>query len=59
MGYFPISETEIALYSIDVSGHGIASALLTGRLAGLFTGSRGAQHRLPVGRHATCTPPRR
>ncbi len=37
VGYFPISETAIALYSIDVSGHGIASALLTGRLAGLFT----------------------
>ncbi|WP_299814693.1 fused response regulator/phosphatase [uncultured Jannaschia sp.] len=37
VGYFPISDTRIALYSIDVSGHGIASALLTGRLAGLFT----------------------
>ena len=37
VGYFPISATCIALYSIDVSGHGIASALLTGRLAGLFT----------------------
>ncbi len=37
VGHFAISETEIALYSIDVSGHGIASALLTGRLAGLFS----------------------
>ncbi len=36
VGHFAISETRIALYSIDVSGHGIASALLTGRLAGLF-----------------------
>ena len=36
VGHFPISDTRIALYSIDVSGHGIASALLTGRLAGLF-----------------------
>ena len=36
VGHFAISEDEIALYSIDVSGHGIASALLTGRLAGLF-----------------------
>ncbi|MCK0168760.1 fused response regulator/phosphatase [Jannaschia sp. S6380] len=37
VGYFPISDDEIGLYSLDVSGHGIASALLTGRLAGLFS----------------------
>lgn len=37
VGYFPISETRIGLYSIDVSGHGIASALLTGRLSSLFS----------------------
>ncbi len=37
VGYFPISDHQIALYSVDVSGHGIASALLTGRLAGLFS----------------------
>ena len=36
VGYFPISDARLALYAIDVSGHGIASALLTGRLAGLF-----------------------
>ncbi|MGB3554623.1 MAG: fused response regulator/phosphatase [Jannaschia sp.] len=37
VGYFPVSDREIALYSIDVSGHGIASALLTGHLAELFS----------------------
>ncbi|MGB3689726.1 MAG: fused response regulator/phosphatase [Jannaschia helgolandensis] len=37
VGYFPISDTRIGLYSIDVSGHGVASALLTGRLAALFS----------------------
>lgn len=37
VGYFPISDTQIGLYSIDVSGHGVASALLTGRLAALFS----------------------
>ena len=37
VGYFPISTEEIALYSVDVSGHGIASALMTGRLAELFS----------------------
>ncbi|WP_371155599.1 PP2C family protein-serine/threonine phosphatase [Jannaschia sp. 2305UL9-9] len=37
VGYFRVSDDEIALYSIDVSGHGIASALLTGRLAEQFS----------------------
>lgn len=37
VGHFPISDTRIAVYSIDVSGHGIASALMTGRLSGLFS----------------------
>ncbi|WP_055083982.1 PP2C family protein-serine/threonine phosphatase [Jannaschia donghaensis] len=37
VGYFQISPTRIGLYSIDVSGHGVASALLTGRLSSLFS----------------------
>ena len=37
IGTFPIGEDRLALYSIDVSGHGIASALMTGRLSGLFS----------------------
>lgn len=37
VGYFGISDTRIGLYSIDVSGHGVASALLTGRLSSLFS----------------------
>jgi sigma-B regulation protein RsbU (phosphoserine phosphatase) len=37
VGYFPLNDHEIALYAIDVSGHGIASALVTGRLAGLLS----------------------
>lgn len=37
VGYFRISDTQIGLYSIDVSGHGVASALLTGRLSSLFS----------------------
>ncbi|WP_298428775.1 PP2C family protein-serine/threonine phosphatase [uncultured Jannaschia sp.] len=37
VGHFAIDATRIGLISIDVSGHGIASALLTGRLAGLFS----------------------
>ena len=37
VGSFPVSETKLGIYSIDVSGHGIASALMTGRLSGLFS----------------------
>jgi sigma-B regulation protein RsbU (phosphoserine phosphatase) len=37
VGSFPVSETKLGLYSIDVSGHGVASALMTGRLSGLFS----------------------
>lgn len=38
VGFFNINATRIGLYSIDISGHGIAAALLTSRLAGLFAG---------------------
>lgn len=34
VGFFRASATQVALYSIDVSGHGITSALMTARLAG-------------------------
>lgn len=39
VGYFEIDARRLGLYSIDVSGHGMAAALLTTRLAGLFTGA--------------------
>ncbi len=38
VGFFPISETEVCAYAIDVSGHGVSSALMTARLAGVFSG---------------------
>ncbi len=38
VGQFQVSKTEIGLYSLDVSGHGVASALLTARLAGYLSG---------------------
>ncbi|WP_432448516.1 PP2C family protein-serine/threonine phosphatase [Aliiroseovarius marinus] len=42
VGYFRIDSKRMAFYSIDVSGHGIASALLTARLASyLSDGSPG------------------
>lgn len=37
LGFFKISDTRIAAYSIDVSGHGVSSALLTARLSNFFS----------------------
>ena len=37
IGFFEVSESRIVVYSIDVSGHGVSSALLTAQLANLFT----------------------
>jgi len=39
VGMFPITEGRIGLYGIDVSGHGISSALMTARLAGYLSSS--------------------
>ena len=38
VGSFVISDARIGVYSIDVSGHGVAAAMLGARIAGLFTG---------------------
>jgi phosphoserine phosphatase RsbU/P len=37
VGFFRAGEGKVAVYSIDVSGHGIASALMTARLAGYLS----------------------
>lgn len=37
VGTFPISEGRIGVYGIDVSGHGVSSALMTARLAGYLS----------------------
>lgn len=39
VGVFRVTEHRIGIYGIDVAGHGIASALMTARLAGHLTGS--------------------
>lgn len=44
VGVFRVSETRIGVYSIDVSGHGIASALLAARIAGYLAGSSPEQN---------------
>ena len=39
VGHFRIDAERVGLFSLDVSGHGIASALLTARLAGYLSGN--------------------
>jgi sigma-B regulation protein RsbU (phosphoserine phosphatase) len=39
VGYFMINERRVGVYSVDVSGHGVASAMMTARLSGLLSGS--------------------
>ncbi len=39
VSYFQIDETNVGFFAIDVSGHGISSALMTARLAGFFSGT--------------------
>lgn len=39
VGCFETSARRIAVYSVDVSGHGVASAMMTARLSGLLSGS--------------------
>ena len=39
VGSFVINAARIVVYSVDVSGHGVASAMMTARLAGLLSGA--------------------
>ncbi|MCP3972513.1 MAG: fused response regulator/phosphatase [Rhodobacteraceae bacterium] len=44
VGAFAVNDHEIGVYSIDVSGHGIASALMIARLATCFSGNSPKQN---------------
>lgn len=44
VGFFPINARRIGVYGIDVSGHGITSALMMARLAGYLSGAMAAQN---------------
>ncbi len=44
VGSFRVDDRRVAVYSIDVSGHGVASAMMTARLAGFLTGSSPEQN---------------
>ncbi|MDN5786107.1 MAG: SpoIIE family protein phosphatase [Pseudorhodobacter sp.] len=39
VGSFVINPRRIGVYSVDVSGHGVASAMMTARLSGLLSGT--------------------
>ncbi len=44
VGFFRINEQYLGLYGLDVSGHGVSSALMTARLAGLLSGTTPGQN---------------
>ena len=44
VGSFVIDAGRIAVFSVDVSGHGVASAMMTARLAGLLSGGSPEQN---------------
>lgn len=44
VGMFEVSPTRIGVYGIDVSGHGISSALMTARLAGYLSSASPEQN---------------
>jgi sigma-B regulation protein RsbU (phosphoserine phosphatase) len=60
VGYYPISKTRVGLFSLDVSGHGVTSALITARLAGLLSAGSPEQNiamtRLPSGEYGALPP---
>ncbi len=60
VGFFPINATRVGIYSIDVSGHGITSALMTARLAGFLSGNSPEQNialaQSELGTYDACPP---
>jgi phosphoserine phosphatase RsbU/P len=60
VGSFEADKNRVVVYSIDVSGHGVASAMMTARLAGFLTGSSPDQNlafdRGLVGQQVLLTP---
>ncbi len=60
VGSFRVDEDRVVAYSIDVSGHGVASAMMTARLAGFLTGSSPEQNLAfqtgPEGEHILLPP---
>ncbi len=47
VGSFRIDSRRVAIFSVDVSGHGVASGMMTARLAGMFS-SRAGDHNIAL-----------
>ncbi len=60
VGCFQIDPQRVAVYSVDVSGHGVASAMMTARLAGYLSAASADQNLafrlLPDGRREVLSP---
>jgi sigma-B regulation protein RsbU (phosphoserine phosphatase) len=60
VGSFRVDDDRVVVYAIDVSGHGVASAMMTARLAGFLTGSSPEQNLAfqtgPDGEHVLLSP---
>ncbi|MEO1491965.1 MAG: SpoIIE family protein phosphatase [Pseudomonadota bacterium] len=60
VGFFEIAVNRIALYAIDVAGHGVSSALMTARLSNFFSGQHLDENigirRLPSGEYSSRNP---
>ncbi|MFU8864300.1 MAG: PP2C family protein-serine/threonine phosphatase [Rhodobacterales bacterium] len=50
VGFFPAGGSHLGLFALDVSGHGISSALMTARLAG-YLSSSSPEHNIALVRH--------
>jgi sigma-B regulation protein RsbU (phosphoserine phosphatase) len=44
VGFFTVGPRRLGLYAVDVAGHGVAAAMMTARLAGLFSGTSAEQN---------------
>lgn len=60
VGFFEVAVNRIAIYAIDVAGHGVSSALMTARLSNLFSGQHLEENigirRLPSGEFSSRNP---
>ncbi|MTJ04700.1 MAG: fused response regulator/phosphatase [Sediminimonas qiaohouensis] len=51
VGFYPVNDSHFGLFALDVSGHGISSALMTARLAG-YLSSAAPEHNVALRRAA-------